>query len=128
VRAGVHACVMARVITQGRGCAHAAARPRRRTGAAAHGKAAQGTIQSNNTRAVGTATAPARKCILAWHEGRHHTVRARRRNGDDKVYKRYNSPPLREGRASTDEWGNGSSPRWPQGEVQALVKEGKAGG
>jgi hypothetical protein len=74
--------------------------------------------EQRRARAVGTAAAPARR-FPAWHEGR--LTQWRRGCG------RYHSPPRCKGRASTDEWGNGSSPRWPRAKVQTMVKKREAG-
>jgi hypothetical protein len=98
------------------------ARPRRRTEAAAHGKAAQGT----NDRNRATTRAQWGRQRHLQEDSQHGSkvgLTQRRRGGG-----RYDSPPRREGRASTDEWGSGSSPRWPRAEVQVLVEKGEAGG
>jgi hypothetical protein len=60
------------------------------------------------------AATPARSCIPAWHEGRHHQ---RRRGG--AVHRCV--PPRLDGRATTRGEKQLSSPRWPRAEVQASV-------
>jgi hypothetical protein len=67
-----------------------AARPRRRTGAAAHGKAAQRTRKRDKatTHALRTAVANARRRNPSWHEGRY---RQRRRGSERRL------PPWLEG-------------------------------
>jgi hypothetical protein len=111
---------MARVITKAHVHASSSATMADLSGGARQGSPRdQRSKHSNNARAVGTAAAPARR-FPAQHEGRPHTAATR--------WQTLRFSPRHEDRASTDEWGNGSSPRWPRAEVQALVKKGEVGG
>jgi hypothetical protein len=99
-----------------------AARPRRRTEAVARGKAAQGTNDRN--RATTRAQWGRQRHLQEDSQhGSKVSLTQWQRGGE-----RYDSPPQCEGRASTDEWESGSSPRWPRAEVQVLVEKGEAGG